>query len=312
MSDLFDSRKVYFDGLGNKITGCQKTKIALELSGLNYKVEKKPIYLEDGTKITDKFATVRSDNNLVLGVVGKDYCVLDNEEGFEFIDEIIGENGADFETAGSWDKGKRAFMVAKTDPINILGDEFAPYILFTNSHDGSGSIKAMFTPVRVVCNNAIILAEEKAQIKISIRHSKNAKDRLKIAQEVLLANSNYLENLKKNAEIMNSVSLPREEFLSVVSKMAGLDKEDLTNIKRERATQMLSEINARYDAPDLVKFGENVWRAVQCISDFCSHRKPLRDTNNKEFWLNEIISGMRFLNDFIKLIITRKKLFLYK
>lgn len=312
MNNIFDSRKVYFDGLGNKITGCQKTKTALELSGLNYKVEKKSIYLEDGTEIPDKYATVRSDNNLVLGVVGKDYCVLDNEEGFEFIDEIIGENGADFETAGSWDKGKRAFMVAKTEPINILGDEFAPYILFTNSHDGSGSIKAMFTPVRVVCNNALVLAEEKAQIKISIRHSKNAKDRLKIAKEVLLANSNYLENLKKNAEIMNSVSLPREEFSAVVRGISGLENDDLTNIKRERAEQMLAEIMTRYDAPDLLKFNENVWRAVQCISDYDCHRMTLRDTNNPEIQLNRVMSGMVLLNTFIQAIAKRKKLKLFK
>ena len=165
MNKLFDSRKVYFDELGNKITGCQKTAVALKLSGLDYKVEKKPVFLEDGKEIPDRFATVRSDNGLVLGVVGKDYCVLDNEEGFEFIDEIMGEGGADFETAGSWDKGKRAFIVAKTEPINICGDEFAPYILFTNSHDGSGSIKAMFTPVRVACNNALVLAEKQATVK---------------------------------------------------------------------------------------------------------------------------------------------------
>lgn len=312
MNNLFDSRKVYFDGLGNKITGCQKTKTALELSGLNYKVEKKPIYLEDGTEIQDKFATVRSDNNLVLGVVGKDYCVLDNEEGFEFIDEIIGEGGADFETAGSWDKGKRAFIVAKTEPINILGDEFAPYILFTNSHDGSGSIKAMFTPIRVVCNNALVLAEEKAQIKISVRHSKNAKDRLKIAQEVLLANSKYLENLKKNAEIMNSVSLPKDEFLTVVGEISGLDRDELTNIKKARAEQMLAEISERYNAPDLEKFNENVWRAVQCISDYDCHRMTLRDTNNPEIQLNRVMSGMVLLNTFIQAVAKRKKLRLYK
>lgn len=312
MSNLFDSRKVYFDGLGNKISGCQKTKTALELSGLDYKVEKRPIFLENGVEIPDKYATVRNDTNLVLGVVGKDYCVLDNEEGFEFIDDIIGEGGVDFETAGSWDKGKRAFMVAKTEPINILGDEFAPYILFTNSHDGSGSIKAMFTPVRVVCNNALVLAEEKAQIKISVRHSKNAKDRLKIAKEVLLANSNYLENLKKNAELMNSVSLPKEEFSAVVREMAGLDNDKLTNIKRERAEQMLAEICARYDAPDLLKFNENVWRAVQCISDYDCHRMTLRDTNNPEIQLNRVMSGMMLLNTFIQLITKRKNIRLYK
>lgn len=310
MANLFDSRRVYFDGLGKEITGAQKTSVALELSGLNYKVEKQPIHLPDGRVIEDKFATVKSDDGTVLGVVGKDYCVLDNEEGFEFIDDIIGEGGADFEVAGHWDKGRRAFMVAKTEPINICGDEFAPYILFTNSHDGSGSIKAMFTPVRVVCNNALILAEKSAQVKISVRHSKNAKDRLKIAQEVLLANSQYLERLKKNAEIMNSTKLTKEEFTGVMEEISG-SKEDMTNIKRERAEQMIAEISARYDAPDLQKFDENIWRAVQCLSDYECHRMTLRDTGNPEIQLNRVMAGMVLLNKFIEYMVKNRQLALY-
>lgn len=310
MDNLFDSRKIYFDDLGNEISGCQKTDVALKLSGLDYKVEKRPITVEmsngEHVVVEDKFATVRSDNNLVLGVVGKDYCVLDNQEGFEFIDDIIGENGADFETAGSWDKGRRAFIVAKTEPINICGDDFAPYILFTNSHDGSGSIKAMFTPVRLICNNALVLAEKEAQIKISIRHSKNAKDRLKIAQEVLLANSKYLESIKKKAEIMNTTRLTREEFSGLAKEISGFEK-DMTNIKRERAQAMWNEIMTRYDAPDLQKFDETVWRAVQCVSDWECHTVPLRNTNNPEIQLNRVMAGMLVLNKFMELLVKKRK-----
>lgn len=312
MSNLLDSRKTYFENIGNDVTKCNKIQDVLKSSGLDYKVEKKELYLEDKKHVDNWYATVRDDNNSVLGVVGKDYCVLDNIEGFEFINEIINGNDAMFESAGSWDKGRRAFIVAKTKSLYICGDEFTPYILFTNSHDGSGSIKVMFTPIRVLCSNTIILAEEKAQMKISIRHSKNAKDRLKIAQEVLTANSNYIEKLKKNAEIMNSVDLPKEEFIRLIGIMTGVEKDDLTNIKRQRAEQTLNEIKERYNAQDLQRFNETVWRAVQCISDWECHRQVLRETNNPEIQLYRVMSGMKFLNEFIALVSKKKKIKLIK
>lgn len=312
MSNLLDSRKTYFENIGNDVTKFNKIHDVLRASGLDYKVEKKELYLEDKKHVDNWYATVRDDNNSVLGVVGKDYCVLDNIEGFEFINEIINGNDTMFESAGSWDKGRRAFIVAKTKSLYICGDEFTPYILFTNSHDGSGSIKVMFTPIRVLCSNTIILAEEKAQMKISIRHSKNAKDRLKIAQEVLTANSNYIEKLKKNAEIMNSVDLPKEEFISLIGIMTGVEKDDLTNIKRQRAEQTLNEIKERYNAQDLQRFNETVWRAVQCISDWECHRQVLRETNNPEIQLYRVMSGMKFLNEFIALVSKKKKIKLIK
>ena len=126
-----------------------------------------------------------------------------------------------------------------------------------------------------------------------------------------MANSKYLERLKKNAEIMNSVTLPKEEFLSVARGLAGLDKDNLTNIKRERAQAMLNEISERYNAPDLERFEETVWRAVQCISDYECHRETLRDTNNPEIQLNRILSGMVLLNKFINIIARQKKIKLF-
>ena len=310
LETMFDSRQKYFDGVGCKIEGCADTKTALQLSGLDYKVEKKPIYVSIGgkkIKVPDKFATVRSDNNQVLGVVGKDYCVLNNEEGFDFLDDLIGQGGANIEVAGSWDNGRRALIVAKTSPVDILGDEISPYILFTNSHDGSGSIKAMFTPMRVVCDNALVVAEERAEMRISIRHSKNAKDRLMIAQEVLAANSKYIDSLKRTAVNMNSTALPKEEFLKVVKELLDMNGE-MSNIRRERAELTYSEIAQRYDAPDLRKFDETVWRSVQCISDQESHTKPLRNTGNAEIQLNRVMAGMILLNQYIQLLVKKRKI----
>ena len=101
MLATFDSRKSYFNDIGTQITGTQKTAEALKISGLDYQVEKKEIYLADGTLVKDKFATVRKDTNDILGVVGKNFNIVQNQQAFSFIDEIIGNGGADFSTASS-------------------------------------------------------------------------------------------------------------------------------------------------------------------------------------------------------------------
>lgn len=310
LETIFDSRTKYFDGVGTQMQEVVDTKTALKLSGLDYTVEKKLLYTSISgkkVKIPDRYATVRSDNNQVLGVVGKDYCVLNNQEGFEFLDDIVGNDGAQIEVAGSWDNGKRALIVAKTASVDICGDEVSPYILFTNSHDGSGSIKAMFTPVRVICDNALLIAKDKAAMKISIRHSKNAKDRLMIAKEVLSSNSNYLDNIRHTADIMNSTPLSKDDFLKSVKELLGMN-EEMSNIRRERAEMAYSEISQRYDAPDLERFDETVWRGVQCISDHESHTKPLRNTGSNEIQLNRVMAGMLMLNQFIGIISKRRKM----
>ncbi len=204
-------------GLGT-IVEAMTSKEALELGGLDFLVEKRPLYvhssdlltfdqalnMETVTRIkeidTDKpnakykqalivprqYATVRCDNNLPLGIVGEKYHVIQNYEAFEFIDSIIGEGVADYETVGALGNGETVFITCKLkDELIINKDLIDKYLLITMSHDGSSSITVMFTPVRVVCNNTLTLALQGNINKVTIRHTAKAKDRLEQAKKVL-------------------------------------------------------------------------------------------------------------------------------
>ena len=57
--------------------------------------------------------------------------------------------GVSYETAGSLQGGQRTWILAKLpQSYMISGDEVTPYLVFMNSHDGTGAIKAAMTPVR--------------------------------------------------------------------------------------------------------------------------------------------------------------------
>ncbi|WP_409348152.1 DUF932 domain-containing protein [Paenibacillus gyeongsangnamensis] len=67
--------------------------------------------------------------------------MVQNHEAFAITDELLGE-GVRFKTAGSSQNGKKVWMLAKLpENYTITGDNVSPYLIFSNSHDGSGTIR---------------------------------------------------------------------------------------------------------------------------------------------------------------------------
>lgn len=149
----------------------------------NGKVEAHP-----DTEIKTHFATVRTDTEQVLGVVGNRYQVIQNREAFTFFDAIVGgDEGIMYETAGALGNGERIFITAKL-PNYIRVDRqdlIEQYIFLTTSHDGSGSIQAAFTPIRIVCNNTLTAALRNHSNMVTIRHTASAPQQLAQAHKVM-------------------------------------------------------------------------------------------------------------------------------
>lgn len=100
---------------------------ALQFAGLDFEVTKRPIYaipectpevkgVSIGIDIPNRFATVRTDRNTALGVVGRDYEVVQNRDAFSFFDCIVGgDSGILYETAGALGTGERIFITANAE-----------------------------------------------------------------------------------------------------------------------------------------------------------------------------------------------------
>ena len=100
----------------------------LKFVGLDYAIEKRKLFTFDnenqnGNPETDIIipeievqnfsATIRTDKETVLGMVGKDYEVVQNVDAFSFFDSIIDGDGIHYETAVALGKGERIFITAK-------------------------------------------------------------------------------------------------------------------------------------------------------------------------------------------------------
>ena len=138
---MFYTRQKPWHGLGTMVMEAPTSKEALALAGLDWKVIQKPIETDDGLPITGFKANLRETDNQILGVVTDRYKVVQNEDAFAFTDALLGE-GITYETAGSLQGGRRTWMLARLPQHYIIsGDEITPYLVFMNSHDGTGAIR---------------------------------------------------------------------------------------------------------------------------------------------------------------------------
>ncbi|WP_269225261.1 DUF932 domain-containing protein [Flavobacterium eburneipallidum] len=214
---FFSVQEKAWHGLGQIVKDYPTSAGAIKYAGLDYEVVKTPLYTKNlgitetvndivignnELHVPNYFANIRADNNAVLGVVGKDYHIVQNREAFGFFDAIVGGmDGILYETAGALGNGERIFITAKLPDYIRVGngdDVTEKYIFLTTSHDGSGSITAAFTPIRIVCQNTLNASLRNMSNVVRIRHTSGAKQRLDNAHKVMgLANefSNQLEGI---------------------------------------------------------------------------------------------------------------------
>lgn len=285
-------RKLYFEDMGINLQNVHSLETALKLSKMDFTVEKFPIQfvtksvqewngrqvlIDTPHKIEEMYATVRTDTMESLGIVGKNYQILQNNESFDFLDSLVAQ-GAKFETAGTYgSNGAKSFVCMSTEPLKILGDDFANYLCCFNAHDGTGSVRIVLTPTRIFCSNTIVRALKSATNKISIRHSISLQGRLDAARNIILQNTNYLNALKKEAERLAVKPFSREAFEALAKKLFPVNTEDKDIIQIRNLAQIEQMLKA-YDQDDLANFTNTGWAAVQAASDMASHPISWRNT----------------------------------
>lgn len=289
---MFYTREKPWHGLGTRVMEAPTSKDALQLAGLDWNVVQEPIYTETEELIDGYKANVRDSDRSVLGVVTDRYKVIQNEDAFAFVDALLGE-GVRFETAGSLNGGRKVWMLAHMPSEYIIaGERISPYLVFSNTHDGSGAVKVAITPIRVVCNNTLNLALNTAKRSWSMIHTGDVKDKLEEARNTLFMAEKYMDNLGKEFERLRSIEMSDKEVLDYINLL--LPCEENASPQQKRNIQRLREdMKARYfDAPDLKEVGNNAYRFINAVSDFATHCEPLRRTlNYKENLFSKTMDG---------------------
>lgn len=280
VESMFYVREVPWHGLGTKVIGAPDSKEALVAAGLDWRVIQESIYTGTEEQIDGYRANVRETDRKVLGVVTERYKVIQNEEAFAFTDALLGE-GVRYETAGSLQGGRKVWVLAHMPHEYIIsGERISPYLLFSNTHDGSGAVKVALTPIRVVCNNTLNLALSTAKRCWSTIHTGDIQNKMQEAKNTLLLAETYMDGLGKEFENLRMKKLNDKQVMEYIEILLpiedGSTPQQIRNMKR-----LQEDMKARYfDAPDLKGVGKNAYRFVNAVSDFATHAEPLRKTAN--------------------------------
>ncbi|WP_217607210.1 DUF932 domain-containing protein [Chitinophaga sp. GbtcB8] len=248
---FFSVQQKAWHGVGQIVEQFPTSEEAIKYSGLNYAVIKTPLYTKGSgiihtaenieirdaeIEVPDYFANTRSDNNTVLGIVGKDYHIVQNREAFAFFDAIVGGgDGILYETAGALGNGERIFITAKLPDYIRVGngdDVTEKYIFLTTSHDGSGSITAAFTPIRIVCQNTLNASLRNMSNVVRIKHTAGAKQRLEDARKVMGLANMLSKQLEGIFNAWSKVSVTDHEVKKLIQLALCPNKETLDLLKK--------------------------------------------------------------------------------
>lgn len=235
------AKEIAWHKLGIVVDNAMTSKECIEQALLNYTVEKGNVFVKynnpigdgAGTLVPEKFATYRTDTGDPFNIVGKNYEVIQNWEAFEFFDNIVGRGRAIYETAGALGNGETVFITAKLPAHLRIGNEdiIDQYLLLTMSHDGTGSIIAKYTPIRVVCNNTLSIALSGGKNLFKIRHTYSARDRMAECEELLkltyLQSKETQEILEQLTKIQVTDALAERYFLNLM-----LSADELTKLAK--------------------------------------------------------------------------------
>lgn len=271
-------------GLGQVFDGQLSVKEALELSHADYKVEMQNVFamtpdlqaaMEQGNVnpdliidalISGKKATMRMDTNKTLGVVSDSYGVVQNCDAFKFIDTLCtggASNTPVIECAGVLGHGERVFITAKFPEQIILDnktdDRVEMYVVFTTSHDGTGSVNCMVTPTRVVCNNTLNYAMRNNAGKISLRHTSGINGRLDLTSKenaefafrTLNMYNIYKNSLEQSFEHLRNIRLSEKELDNIIAQVMLSD----ANLKLYK--------DSGINHPDITSRGRNQFQNVK-------------------------------------------------
>jgi phage/plasmid-like protein (TIGR03299 family) len=219
----------------------------------------------------------------ILGVVGERYKVVQNEQLFEFGDNLL-HGGASWESAGSIKNGTIVFgslVIPKEFTLDPQGanDKTTTYLLVHTSHDGSVSVQASITPVRVVCQNTLNLAIGSVKQSFKLRHTQSVDGKIQVAREALDLTFKYMDNFEQEAKELFETKVNDKKFYDVITAIYPKpDKDSKGSVKKwESKINLVNDIY--FDSPTQQNIKGTAWGVLNALTERLDYFKQERKNN---------------------------------
>lgn len=284
-SPMFGSNQPAWHGLGTVVAGQPDAESALKLAGMDYDIGLEQVGLPNGKggilAVPGHYVTTRLDlamddaRRVLGGTVSERYTPIPNRECFEICDFIAGEGGAAYETCGTLNNGRRAWMLMRMpNSISVAGDRVDMMLLASTKHDGTGALEFRKTPVRVVCANTWAMTINGTPAAARIIHTKNKDAQIKNAKAVLEGATEYFDKFAKRATSMAAKSVDdRFAAAFVMALIPDPEREQKWSTatrKRERIMDLFKGEQAGGDHPAVKG---TAWGLLNAFGEYVDHER---------------------------------------
>ena len=253
-------RTATWENIGTSVRGEKKIEDVLTAAGLNYTVEKRPVYRYERNprklvRISNRFTCERrEDGHSYDEIVSGKYTIVQNREAFDFVNYMSDE--VEFLKAGETANGL-VYIIGRLPDVNILGDPFTPHVIFSNSFTGKTSIRAAICPLRIICQNQFAAAFRDTHNAVSVGHTASAERKLKEARSVLRAMKVSSRQVAMVLDAMFPVpaDAPQKRAAEIAAKKAKFE----------------AQFRKAMDSPDNYVFRGTAWQLVNAYTDVLTH-----------------------------------------
>jgi phage/plasmid-like protein (TIGR03299 family) len=279
--------EVPWHGLGVEVSNDLSPMEMRKAAGLDWEVYKTDNFTQiNGEWIaTGDQSLVRDSDNRILSRVSDEWIPVSMEETFDFFWDFCHNGDMEMNTAGSLRDGEIIWALAKVKESfeDVPGDQVDSYLLLTNFFQYGRATDVRFTPVRVVCNNTLSVAIDRASknmVKMNHRQAFDGdlvKEKLGIAKDKLESYQMMAQFLAKRKATKESVV----KYFADVFPGKGLKNSDHEALKQLSLPGRMA-YQALEEQPG-AKFAEgSFWQAFNAVTFTIDHLRGNSDNTRME------------------------------
>lgn len=270
--------------LGVEVDKAQTSAEAITAAGLNWEAHLEPLYRKTGEQAEGVKLVTRSDNDAQLGSVGDVYTPLQNKDAFRFFDAVVGEKAAMYHTAGCLGQGEIVWLLAKLPGyIRVIGDDVSEkYLLLTNSHDGTSSVRVLFTPIRVVCQNTLNIAIAGANKTAKIKHSAQIGNKLDYVRDTIGLVSAQFSLFEEVAKQMTMKQVTNEALKAFITSSGLVPVVKYGEDPSTRASNIMEEVSALFEkglGAEMKGVKGTAWGAFNAVVEYVDYKRATKGDN---------------------------------
>lgn len=238
--------------------------------------------------VPGKFAVVRKTVNetipyRTLGVVGDRYSIVQNEQSFGFVDDLLHIGGEELHVdfAGSMYDGRKVFLDVKL-PDTIMVGGFDPVdmrLLCVNTHDGTSPFSLSLHINRIACTNQIVGVMRRAkaaQMHWSLRHTSSIEGRVQIAREQLQLTMQAVDEFEAEAQQLIAKSVNERQVERMIESVFPIAHDATAKARTDKLATRTHVRTIYRESPTQESIKGTAWGLLNAFVEYADWSREVR------------------------------------